>query len=108
MPDTEQTEELRQQYSIEMRLNGSGALSTVQTGNLKPDTPIQTQHHGIITVRAFLDSDNDKLRCQATFRDSDSWNGFLFKDYRGMPVLYDNGIRCRYELTQEVQAELIY
>ena len=90
-----------------MKRNGSGVMSTVQVGNLKLDTPIQTVD-GMVTPLQFMAMDLNKIRCQATFRDSDSWNGFMALDYQGMPILFDNGSRCRYELSMEEKTKYVF
>jgi hypothetical protein len=45
---------------------------------------------GPMTIKAFLDSGADKLRCQATFRESSSWAGILRRTHQGA-VLHDVG-----------------
>jgi hypothetical protein len=101
-----QTEQLKRDYGTHLRVNGSGQVSEVQVGSLRLDTPIATQDHGTQTPLSFYLARASKWRCQAAFRDSDSWNGFLFQDHRGMPVLYDNGTRTRYELSPDEQVAL--
>jgi hypothetical protein len=83
--------------------DGSIATITVKTPIvvnetfLKLDTMIETKK-GPMTLDMFWQSDIEHLRCQATFRESSSWNGVLglHKDFR--PYLFDNGSRTKYVL----------
>jgi hypothetical protein len=73
-------------------------VSTVNSSCLKLDTLIETEK-GSMTFQEFWGSEYEKLRCQATFRDSTSMNGILsfHKDFA--PFLYDNGERIKYVLS---------
>jgi hypothetical protein len=64
---------------------------------LKPDTEIETEA-GTMTLDAFWKSDHQKLRCQATFRESGSANGILSLHGDFEPFLFDNGTRIKYVL----------
>ena len=90
---------IEKKYGLKVCRSNGGVLSTVQEGALKLDTKIQTQYHGTMTPQSFIDSGKTKVRCQATFRDSNSWNGFLVFDDYGVPRLYDQGLRSWYELS---------
>jgi hypothetical protein len=104
MPDEPAIDKLKQEHGLELVVNNKGNLTEIQTGSLQLDTPIQTQRFGIFNIIAFHLSGMEKVRCQATFRESDSWNGFLARDKNGIPFLFDNGTRTKYLLDPK-QAE---
>ena len=91
---------IEKKFGLKVCRGNGGLLSTVQEGVLKLDTKIETQYHGTMTPQSFIDSGKTKVRCQATFRDSSSWNGFLTFDDYGVPRLYDQGLKTWYELSQ--------
>ncbi len=63
---------------------------------LRMDTVIDTEK-GALTVQAFLESGAAKLRCQATFRESSSWNGIL-RRVGNTAILHDNGTCTTYRI----------
>ncbi|MBT4019205.1 MAG: hypothetical protein HOE62_14725, partial [Alphaproteobacteria bacterium] len=75
----------------------------VDQSKLQMNTLIETEQ-GEMTVEDYCKSDYGKLRCQTPFRDSTSWNGILNRFKDGTPFVFDNGLRCRYSLSEE-QAE---
>ena len=64
---------------------------------LKLDTEIETEA-GTMTLEAFWKSGHQKLRCQATFRESGSANGIVGLHSDFAPFLFDNGTRIKYVL----------
>ena len=66
---------------------------------LKSDTEIETEA-GLMTLKTFWDSRHERLRCQATFRESSSLNGILGLHSDFAPFLFDNGTRIKYVLTE--------
>lgn len=105
-PDSEQRRQLFEKFKIEVNAKG-GRLAVVNTDYLELDTEIDTQAHGVKTVREFWESGDEKWRCQATFRDSDTWNGALRAGYDGMPYLLDYGGETRYELKPDDKLTLL-
>jgi hypothetical protein len=97
---------IAKKFGLKVCRGNGGVLSTVQEGALKLDTKIETQYHGTMTPQSFIDSGKTKVRCQATFRDSNSWNGFLAFDDYGVPRLYDQGIKSWYELSPADKASV--
>lgn len=89
-------ESFKQTTGMDYRRTGGGSV-IVDEQSLHLDTRIETKDNSI-TIREYLESDKDKIRCQATFRPSDSWNGILNKDSQGRPFVFDNGMRVRYAL----------
>ena len=106
-PTDSEREQLAAQYRLQVSLDGRGCVSTVVEGDLTLDTPIETAR-GLMTPADFLKLDIQKLRCQATFRESTSWNGILFTDSAGVPCLFDNGTRIKYELSQTEKAGFVW
>jgi hypothetical protein len=74
---------------------------TVDRGALKLETEIEIQG-AKLTLEDYWVGDQGKLRCQTPFRSSTSWNGILNRHKDGVPFLFDNGTRIRYELPLDV------
>lgn len=73
---------------------------------LSVDTVIETES-GSMTLMEFWKSKHEKLRCQATLRESTSWNGILNRHGDFAPFLFDNGTRIKYVLPpDEVQRHM--
>lgn len=72
--------------------------------SLRMSTRVETKERGIITIKQFLRGPDEKLRCQATFRESRSWAGVLRKTKTGC-VLHDSGTATTYRLIPD-QIEL--
>jgi hypothetical protein len=62
------------------------------------ETVIETEA-GTLTLLEFWTGGHQKLRCQATFRQSSSWNGILGLHSDFAPFLFDNGTRIKYVLS---------
>jgi P4 family phage/plasmid primase-like protien len=103
-----QEKRIKSQFQIGIRRGGGiGRLEAlVDCDKLTLNTVVETQKLGSITVTDYMKSGRDHLRCQATFRDSNSWNGFLKRDHEGMPRLFDNGLRMWFELDPQVKQKL--
>jgi hypothetical protein len=71
--------------------------SVVNDRYLQLDTEIETEA-GTMTLEAFWKSGHQKLRCQATFRESGSANGIVGLHSDFAPFLFDNGTRIKYVL----------
>lgn len=78
------------------RIGAAVRLAIEDHTTLKLDTTVITEI-GPITVRQFLESGRDKLRAQATFRESTSWAGILRRTKQGA-VLIDVGTGTAYKL----------
>lgn len=73
---------------------------------LSVDTVVETEI-GPLTVIQFWKSPHQKLRCQATFRESTSMNGILGRHGDSSPFLFDNGTRIKYVLPpDELQRQM--
>lgn len=75
---------------------GAKVASIQDHDTLRLYTRIETEV-GSMTVAEFLQRPEDKLRCQATFRASTSWNGILRKHRLGA-FLHDSGTGTTYWL----------
>jgi len=82
-------------------VRSADGLEVHDSESLRADTRILTATHSEMTLMEFWRSEHKKIRCQATFRESSSWNGFLGKHDDGTPFLFDNGTRVKYLLTVE-------
>ena len=63
-------------------------------------TTVVVTERGPLSIKAFLDSGADKLRCQATFRESSSWAGILRRTHHGA-VLHDVGTGTTYRMCSD-------
>lgn len=61
------------------------------------DTEFEIEGGGVLNVADFMAGDNEKVRCQAFWRESDTMNAFLTKR-GGLPMAYDNGSHIAYTL----------
>lgn len=91
---------LARELGTRLTVGRDGVASLEVEGVLTLDTVIETEI-GVITFRQFLDSGFPKLRCQATFRASTSWNGLIRAN---PPFLYDNYTGTRYTLQKPRRA----
>lgn len=105
-----QSDAVQERFGLDLSANCSANNVQVQDGALRLDTVIQTKERGEITPREFLLSGDKRLRCQATFRESESWNGILIRGGNRLPLLFDNGTRTRYVLSDadKEEAETLY
>jgi len=106
-PTQQEKELLAQRYRLHLTRDGNGRVHSVIEGDLTLETVVQTARGGMTPIE-FMRLGVRKLRCQATFRDSESWNGILFIDGTGLPCLFDNGTRIKYELSQTEKAHLTW
>ena len=100
MTTVTQDEREKLQKATGARIQSDGArLSIDDVNSLTLATEIETER-GVMTVGEFLESGADKLRCQATFRESYSWAGILRRTKQGA-VLYDTGTSTNYKLCED-------
>lgn len=84
--------------SFERRSDGSIRITA---NDLQLSTEIETQRQGLTTVRELLVAGMaDKLRCQAPFRDSESWAAFIGVNQDGIPFVFDHGTGTTHWLTE--------
>lgn len=92
MPDSAKVRQITRQAGVEMQINVGGNGLRISARDLTLATEIETQHHGLLTVRQIIAKGiTGKIRCQTPFRDSQSWAGFLNFNDEGQPFVYDVG-----------------
>lgn len=101
MPDAKTVCEVTRRPGVEMDIRtGSNGLRIV-ANDLTLDTEIETQKHGILTVREMVEKRIEgKMRCQAPFRASESWAAFYNTNADGIPFVFDNGTNITHWLNQ--------
>ena len=72
----------------------------ISAQDLTLDTELETEVHGVLTVRNIMESGiTGKIRCQTPFRDSSSMAAFLSLNAEGKPFVYDVGTAITHWLT---------
>lgn len=107
LPKQRALEDLRQKTGLSMRLSlDNGNVSTIVSGELSLDTPIEVK--GITrSLRDWADnmSVDEKLRCEAPFRESQSEAAFIRIGENGNPFVYDIGNGTTYKLHSEYKPD---
>jgi hypothetical protein len=99
LPDGETVRKLTKANGLEMSISRNNTGLTITAYNLTLDTEIDTRIFGVITVRAYISmAIKDKLRCQAPYRESNSYAAFLFLDTQGNPFVHDSGTNTTHRL----------
>ncbi len=84
---------------VERRVRGGYSFIDRQTMSLSSELELAGE---LLTVAEFLRSDkyafDEKVRCQAAFRQSSSWNGIVRKFASGQVMHHDNGTQTTYWL----------
>jgi putative DNA primase/helicase len=98
---------IRTKQNLEFTLSGTG-VQTVETGLLTPETEIEVEG----AVRPLSEwvssmSAEDKIRCEAPFRESQSEAAFIRLQKNGQPFIYDVGNITKYVLAKRTAAEII-
>jgi hypothetical protein len=97
---------VKREFNVKVSTRG-GIISMNNEDYLRLDTQVETYDHGIKTVAEFMESGETRWRCQATFRESGSWNGALKLRRNGMPYLQDFGGETIYSLNPADRAAII-
>lgn len=85
---------------VSFERRGDGSIR-ITANDLQLSTEIETQRQGLTTVRELLVAGMaDKLRCQAPFRDSESWAAFIGVNQDGIPFVFDHGTGTTHWLTE--------
>jgi len=101
MPDANTIREVTRRAGAEMSITGDGNGLKVTSNDLTLDTEIETQDHGILTVRQIIERGlTGKLRCQSLFRASESWAAFFSSNTDGIPFVYDVGTSTTHWLNE--------
>lgn len=101
LPDVNTVREVTRKAGLEMNVKADGAGLRITANNLKFETEIETEDHGILTVRELVGRGiTGKIRCQTPFRDSTSYAAFYSTNADGIPFVYDSGTGITHWLNQ--------
>lgn len=108
-PDPECFREWSHQSGVDLELRDDGqGIESIHSQDLTLDTHLETPDQGPKTVRELVRGGvMDKVRCQAPFRDSDSYAAFYGQGKAGQPFVHDMGTGITHWLraadTQELE-----
>lgn len=92
LPDAPKIREITRNAGVEMSVTSSGNGLRITTRELTLDTEIETDSHGVLSIREILERGiKDKIRCQTPFRASTSMAAFFSLGADGRPFIYDVG-----------------
>lgn len=92
LPDAPKIREITRNAGVEMSVTSSGNGLRITTRELTLDTEIETDSHGVLSIREILECGiKDKIRCQTPFRASTSMAAFFSLGADGRPFIYDVG-----------------
>lgn len=104
LPNQRALEDIRVKTGLTMRMSSeNGSINTIITGELTLDTPIEVR--GItrsLGEWAATMHPQDKLRCEAPFRVSQSEAAFIRIGDNGAPFVHDIGSGTTYKMQREV------
>lgn len=104
LPNQRALEDIRVKTGLTMRMSReNGNVNTVVTGELTMDTPIEVK--GVtrsLGEWASTMQPQDKLRCEAPFRVSQSEAAFIRIGDNGVPFVYDIGNGTTYKMQREI------
>lgn len=100
LPPNELVERKSREGGCAVKIRQSDKRLRVDQFNLSLSTELDTQDHGTISVRQALTM-NEKVRCQAPFRCSESFAGFLGKSEEGRPFVHDVGTATNHWLSDD-------
>jgi P4 family phage/plasmid primase-like protien len=107
LPDSLRVREITRKAGVELQINTSSNGLRIANHDLSLSTEIETQHHGVLTVRQIVEKGlSEKIRCQTPFRASSSWAGFININDEGAPFVYDVGTNTTHWLN-ETDAEAV-
>ncbi|WP_319586760.1 phage/plasmid primase, P4 family [uncultured Desulfobulbus sp.] len=92
LPEAPTVREITRKAGVEMDVTSGSNGLRVTANDLTINTEIETEDHGVMTVREYLEKGTtEKLRCQTPFRDSSSFAAFISVGRDGTPFVYDSG-----------------
>lgn len=110
LPEADHIREVTRQAGVEMAVQRSASGLRVSSNDLTLDTELETQGHGVTTVRAMLErGETSKVRCQTPFRASSSFAAFFSTNPDGKPFVFDAGTSTTHWLsaTEARQVQLL-
>lgn len=107
LPEAATVREITRKAGVEMDVSQSGDGLRITTHDLTLDTEIETEDHGDLTVREFVERGFDtKVRCQTPFRDSSSFAAIIKVGREGTPFVFDVGTSTTHWLNDDDCKEL--
>jgi len=104
LPEPEKSREITRRAGVSMEVTGEGNSLRITTNDLTLSTEIETEDHGTMAVREYVEKGiKDKLRCQTPFRVSSSFAAFISVGQEGKPFVYDSGTRITHWLEDNEQ-----
>lgn len=92
LPDKHIIKEVTRKVGIQMSVSNGGSGLRITVSDLTLDTEIETDGHGLLTVRKIVEQGmSEKIRCQTPFRESSSYAAFISIGTDGKPFVYDVG-----------------
>lgn len=92
LPNPKDVRQIMRKAGIEMDIKLDGAGLRITANNLTLATEIETEDHGILTVREIIERGmSNKIRCQTPFRASASYAAFFNFGKDGIPFVHDVG-----------------
>lgn len=89
-------------FRTNITLNSRNSLQQTEP-TLRLDQVLDTQHYGSKTVLDLIEtssgSSSSKVRCQANWRNSTSWNAYFDVHKNGEPLVFDQGRDIKYVLS---------
>lgn len=102
LPDAAAVREITRKAGVEMDVSQSGDGLRIKTHDLTLDTEIETEDHGVLTVREVVARGfNTKVRCQTPFRDSSSFAAIINIGREGTPFVFDVGTSTTHWLNDD-------
>jgi len=105
LPEPEKIREIMRKTGVELEVTRDGNNLRITVNDLSLDTELETEDHGVLTVREYLEQGLEKVRCQAPFRDSSSFAAFISKGQDGTPFVHDVGTGTTHWLNDQESAE---
>ncbi len=107
LPDAAAVREITRKAGVEMDVSQFSDGLRITTHDLTLGTEIETEDHGVLTVREFLERGiNTKVRCQTPFRESSSYAAIIKIGREGTPFVFDVGTSTTHWLNDDESKEI--
>jgi putative DNA primase/helicase len=108
LPDAATVRQITRKAGVEMDVQVNGNGLRISTHDLTLDAEIDTEDHGLLTVRQISEKRlAGKIRCQSPFRDSNSFAAFMNFGVDGTPFIFDVGTGITHWLNEFEAEELL-
>lgn len=101
LPKPEIVREITLKAGVKLDVTRDGQSWRITANNLTLDTELETEDHGVMTVREYLKQGLGKVRCQTPFRESSSYAAFISRSQDGKPFVHDVGTGITHWLNDE-------